>query len=234
MRNTTPPSELFIVRHGEAHCNREGIIGGRLGCRGLTDCGRHQIKALARRLAQRQDEHPIRTLFTSPLRRARESAVSISGFLGIPAIVVEDLAEQDHGSGDGRPWVDVVAEFGDIPARHPDRPLVPNGESWLQYLDRSGSVLEQLLAEHRGERILIVGHGETIDSAFHYFFGLHRMSKAVVAVTASNASITTWQQQPISWTRPQVGLRWVLTTCNDTRHLDHFPMSHHSRTGWAR
>ncbi|MFF0489771.1 histidine phosphatase family protein [Nocardia sp. NPDC004068] len=220
MKNDTPPSELLIVRHGEAHCNREGIIGGRVGCRGLTGRGRQQIELLARRLAQRQGEHPIHALYTSPLRRARESAAIISESLGISVLAVEDLAEQDHGSGDGRPWADVVAEFGDIPAQHPNRPLVPNGETWLQYLERSRRALEQLLARHRSQRVLLVGHGETVSTAYHYFFGLPGTSQSFATAAVYNASITVWTQQPISWTRPDAGSRWALVVHNSTQLLE--------------
>jgi 2,3-bisphosphoglycerate-dependent phosphoglycerate mutase len=37
------PAELLIARHGEAHCNRNQIVGGPKGCKGLTDRGRRQI-----------------------------------------------------------------------------------------------------------------------------------------------------------------------------------------------
>ncbi|GII96299.1 hypothetical protein Ssi02_65300 [Sinosporangium siamense] len=33
-------------------------------------------------------------------------------------------------------------------------------------------------------------------------------------------SLTTWRQQPLSWTRPAAGWRWALARHNDTRHLD--------------
>ena len=33
-------ARIVLVRHGEAECNRNGIVGGRTGCTGLTDLGR--------------------------------------------------------------------------------------------------------------------------------------------------------------------------------------------------
>lgn len=48
---TTPepgrPTELVLARHGEAHCNRDQIVGGPRGCRGLTDRGHRQARLLA-------------------------------------------------------------------------------------------------------------------------------------------------------------------------------------------
>ncbi len=214
-----PASELLIARHGEAHCNRDGIIGGPRGCRGLTERGRRQVERLANRLSQQHPERPIHALYTTPLRRARESAAIIAAHLGLDAEIEPNLAEQEYGTNDGRSWADVIAEYGDIPALNADRPLAPGGETWREYLHRSSLALGRIIARHDGERVLIVGHGETIDSAFHRSFDLPATSRSIIAVAAHYASLTTWEQQPISWTRPSAGWRWTLMTHNDTRHL---------------
>ncbi|WP_425303188.1 histidine phosphatase family protein [Nocardia wallacei] len=230
----TPTTELLIARHGEAHCNRAGIIGGLNGCRGLTDRGRRQVERLAHRLSEQHHERPIHALYATPLRRSQESAAIIGAYLGLDAEVVTDLAEQHHGSGDGRTWRDVVSEFGDIPALFADRPLARGGETWAQYLERSSTAVGQLLALHSGERILIVGHGETVETAFHYFLDLPPTSRSTVALAAHYASVTVWEQQPLSWTRPTAGLRWTLMAQNDTRHLvvdDHKRRSPDVRAG---
>ncbi|MGX6601693.1 histidine phosphatase family protein [Micromonosporaceae bacterium Da 78-11] len=212
-------TELLIARHGEAHCNRDQVVGGPQGCRGLTDRGRRQIERLAQRLAKEHHERPIHALYTSPLRRARESAAVIGAHLCLDPEVQTDLAEQDYGTADGRPWPDVVAEYGDIPALDADRPLAPGAETWRAYLQRSCLKIARITARHDGERVLIVGHGETIDSAFHHLLNLPADSRATAAVAAYHASLTTWARQPISWTRPTAGQRWTLMGHNDTRHL---------------
>lgn len=212
-------TEIIIARHGEAHCNRDQIVGGPRGCQGLTDRGRRQIERLAQRLATDHHDRPIHALYTTPLRRARESAAIIGAHLCLDPEVQPDLAEQHYGSADGRPWPDVVAEYGDIPALDADRPLAAGGETWRAYLSRSGMAIASIAARHKGERVLIVGHGETIDSVFHYFLDLPATSRATAALAAYHASVTTWATQPISWTRPAAGQRWTLMTHNDTRHL---------------
>ncbi|MGC4857315.1 histidine phosphatase family protein [Micromonospora sp. DT4] len=164
----TLPAELIIARHGEAHCNREQIVGGPHGCRGLTDRGRRQIERLAQRLGQEHHERPIHAVYTTPLRRAQESAAIIGAYLSLDAETVADLAEQNYGTADGRPWTDVVAEYGDIPALDQDRPLAAGGETWRDYLHRASVAIGEITTRHVGERVLVVGHGETIDAAFHH------------------------------------------------------------------
>lgn len=222
-----PATEVLIARHGEAHCNRDALIGGPAGCRGLTGPGRLQAERLAQRLARHPPARPIQAIYTTPLRRAHESAAIIGAYLAIDTQIVPGLAEQDHGSADGRPWTEVVAEYGGVPALDADRPLAPGGETWREYIRRSSLALARILARHDGDRILIVGHGETVVTAFHHFFGLPAASRSAVSVAVHYASLTIWEQQPISWTRPAAGMRWTLMTHNDTGHLpispDHAP-----------
>jgi 2,3-bisphosphoglycerate-dependent phosphoglycerate mutase len=143
----------------------------------------------------------------------------VSTHLRLDAEIVADLAEQDYGSADGQPWAEVIAAYGNIPALDADRPLAPGGETWRDYLHRACAAIVQITSRHSGERALIIGHGETIDAAFHHFLALPATSRATAAIAAHNASLTTWEQQPLSWTRPGAGWRWTLTGHNDTRHL---------------
>ena len=67
-------TRLVLIRHGEARCNAEGVVGGPLGDGGLTDLGRAQAGALARRLAATRELDDAAALYTSILGRAIETA----------------------------------------------------------------------------------------------------------------------------------------------------------------
>ncbi|MGH3924710.1 MAG: histidine phosphatase family protein [Pseudonocardiaceae bacterium] len=213
------PTELMITRHGEAWCNREQVVGGPHGCRGLTDTGRDQVHRLAARLRSEHHDRPIDAVYTSPLRRVRESAAIVADAWGIDAAVEPDLREADYGDADGRPWSEVVTAFGGIPANEPDRPIAAGAETWTQYLLRSIAALRTILDRHSGQRVLIVGHGETVTTAAHLLLDLPAMTRARAAFAAHPASITVWQQQPLAWTQPDAGWRWTLVRHNDTSHM---------------
>jgi probable phosphoglycerate mutase len=214
--STRQPTELLIARHGEAWCNREQIVGGPRSCRGLTDTGRAQSHRLARKLRAIHEQRPITVLYTTPLRRVRETAAILAPALGIDAIVEPDLREADYGDADGRPWVDVVAAFDGVPASEPDRPIAAGAEAWSQYLHRSMAALRSILDRHAGQRVLIVGHGETVTTAAHLMLDLPTTTRTRAAFAAHPASLTIWEQQPLAWTRPGAGWRWTLVRHNDT------------------
>ncbi|MEU8180138.1 histidine phosphatase family protein [Micromonospora sp. NPDC049044] len=101
----------------------------------------------------------------------------------LDAETVADLAEQDYGTAGGRPWTDVVAEYGDIPALDADRPLAAGGETWRDYLHRASVAIGEIMTRYVGERVL-VGHGETIDAAFHHFLAVPVAGGATASVAA--------------------------------------------------
>src|SRR5262249_6502599 len=99
--DVTTPTELTVVRHAEAWCNVEDIIGGPLGCRGLTPRGRDQARLLAERLAAGGGGYTA--FYASPRRRAAETADILAPGLGLDVRYEPLFREQDFGVADGRP-----------------------------------------------------------------------------------------------------------------------------------
>ena len=211
---THKPTTLLIARHGEARCNQDQTIGGTNGCRGLTDHGHVQVRQLATWL---RSHHPgLDALYASPLRRATQSAAILAATLGLPVTMENDLREQDHGDADGQPWAEALAAFRGISALEADRPLAPGGETWRAYLDRTTAALARILDRHPGQQVLVVGHGQTADAAFHLFLRLPATSQAQAAFMLHPTALSIWQQQPLAWTQPAAGWRWTLVAHNLT------------------
>jgi 2,3-bisphosphoglycerate-dependent phosphoglycerate mutase len=205
-------TSLLLTRHGEAHCNVAGMVGGDKTCTGLTDRGRDQVRMLAQRL---RDEPPVNVLYASPRRRVRESARILSSVLGLPCHVEQGLRGPDHGQADGRPWEEIKAAFGGPAQSDPDRPYAPGSETWNQYLARAGAALAGLIRQHQGQRILIAGHGETVDAAAALLLGLPPGSTTRIGFESCHASLTRWHMR-----RNRFGQEvWILAALNDTRHL---------------
>lgn len=223
-------TRLVLARHGQAHCNVRGVIGGPRGCTGLTSRGRTEAGRLAARLHHLHQHSPVAALYTSPIRRVVETAAPTATALGLRAQVLHDLREPDYGTCDGQPWSEVVARFGKIPARHPDLPLGPGAETWNHHYQRVRALLIRLLDHHDGQTIAVIAHGETITAAAHLFLNLPTSARADVAFAADNAALTIWEQQPLSWTRHDAGTRWALTSHNDTTHLTSPPQPRKKHT----
>lgn len=205
-------TSLLLTRHGEAHCNLAGVAGGEKTCTGLTERGCTQVRLLAERLYA---DALLDVLYAAPRRRVQESAQILSGTLGLPVHIEPGLSGPHHGEADGRAWDEIKAAFGGPPQSDPDRPYAPGSETWNQYLARAGGALSGLIRRHDGQRILIAGHGETVDAAATLLLGLSPSSSTRVGFESEHASITRWHMQ-----RNRFGQEiWILAALNDTRHL---------------
>lgn len=154
-------------------------------------------------------------LYAAPRRRVQESAQILPETLGLPVHIEPVLSGPDHGEADGRPWDEIKAAFGGPAQSDPDRPYAPGSETWNHYLARAGAALSRLILIqlHEGQRILIAGHGETVDAAATVLLGLSPGSSTRVGFESAYASITRWNMQ-----RNRFGQEvWILAALNDTR-----------------
>lgn len=99
------PLRLILVRHGEAVGNAEGCF---LGTRDdpLTKTGLQQAEAIATTLAP----FNLGVIYTSPLRRAQETADILARKTGLMTKIDGRLREQCFGSWEGRKVKGTVAD----------------------------------------------------------------------------------------------------------------------------
>ena len=166
---TAGATRIVLVRHGEAVCNVNGIVGGIRGCTGLTGLGRRQVSALARRLERTGELAGATALYASVLPRAVETAEILRPVVGDGKLdVVQEcaLCELHPGESDGLTWQEVVDRFG-VPEwdTDPDTLIAPGGESWSAFVPRAAAAVRSLAAaapgragggrrSRRGDRVL--------------------------------------------------------------------------------
>ncbi|MEV6948934.1 histidine phosphatase family protein [Streptomyces sp. NPDC051172] len=210
-------TELILVRHAQAWCNVHDVIGGPDGCRGLTERGRAQARALADRLKGEAEQADV--LYSSPRSRALQTARPVGDALGLPVHIDEGLREQDFGTADGQPRSVLHHGFRGNPVLEPRRIPARGAESWVAYRTRAGRALDRLSRFHPGARLLLICHGETVNAAQHMFFGLPEEWPGPLPVTVANTGITRWRRVAWDTHRPELGTRWDLQAHNDTAHL---------------
>ncbi|NPA06191.1 MAG: histidine phosphatase family protein [Chloroflexi bacterium] len=149
---------LLLVRHGETDWNREGRYQGQADPP-LNARGRAQAHALGQRL-QAEGWRP-EVIYTSPLRRAAETAAILQTYLPAPVRVEPRLMEIHQGAWQGL-LVDEIAQ------RWPQRfqawetaPWTvrpPGGESLAEVRDRVYEAIDELVHRHPDDVVLVVSH----------------------------------------------------------------------------
>ena len=206
-----PESRLVIVRHGEAVCNVVPYIGGHNTCKGLTERGRAQAEALARRVARTGELADWAALYTSMLPRAIETAAALAPVLGGEFISDDGLCERHPGEADGLTFEQYEQVYGrsSLPGVTPELPFSPGGESWVGFLDRAGAALARVVAAHPGGLVVVVAHGGIIDASMIRFLELPEHGTRV-RLHPTHTSITEWSH---------TGTQWRLVRYNDAAHL---------------
>ena len=150
---------ILLARHGETDWNRDNRFQGHADPP-LNAAGREQARALAAALAA----EPLTAVYTSPLRRAAETAEMVAAGHGLPAHADEALREIDVGSWEGFTRAELEARSPVAVARwdaHGERGW-EGGESHQEMLARVRDSVRSIAERHDGEKVLVVAHGGPI------------------------------------------------------------------------
>lgn len=208
---------LYIVRHGEAVCNVNPIIGGFKGDTGLTERGVKQAESLRDRLAS-TDDYPTDILISSTLPRAKQTAEIIAPALDLPIVWDDDLQEIRVGEADGLSHKEAHKQFSCFGSSDlgPFVPLAPGGESWAEFMLRVSRTLHRITNQYPNMRVMLVSHGGVIDGSFAYFLSIHTRGaqRQRLEFYPRNTSITHWEEYNYRNNR-----LWRLACYNDKEHL---------------
>jgi probable phosphoglycerate mutase len=193
---------LLLVRHGESICAVNGVVGGAIGCTGLTDRGGAQARALGERLAAEGFRADV--LYASTLPRAAQTAEAVGDALSLPIVPDDELRELVPGEIDGSAWSDYV---GFSMVDEPERPVSPGGESLRGFQGRVRTTLDRMAREHDGQTVVAVCHGGIVLTSMYVNLGL---ADGTFTGDIDYTSITEW--------RVDAGV-WTLVRFNDVAHL---------------
>jgi probable phosphoglycerate mutase len=122
-------TEVWLIRHADCYENLADTLDPP-----LSKLGRDQAARLAERLRRTKPA----AVYSSPYRRAIETAKAISDDIHVDERLVEMKLE--------------VTEDGSLDLREP-----PSG-----VIERMQAVVDEIVNQHPGQRVVIVGHGAAI------------------------------------------------------------------------
>jgi broad specificity phosphatase PhoE len=149
---------IYLARHGESDWNAANRFQGHSD-RPLTDFGREQAQALGELVAAEN----VEAVYSSPLKRALETALIVAARSGLEVVEDEDLCEVDTGSWSGLSRAEVQERFPEGFDRWTSGGAGwEDGESYEEMAERVLAAVNRIAAAHPGGRVLIVSHGGPI------------------------------------------------------------------------
>ena len=149
--------KLILVRHGETHWNKDGLVQGGDSDIELNETGLEQ----ARRLAAFLESEPITIILSSPLRRAISTAEVIAGYHQLPVEIEQGLRELKVGDLEGIAISNLRTTFSRFLLQwwqDGEAMKLPNGESLVDLQERAWKVIEGLLEKYKDGTAVVVSH----------------------------------------------------------------------------
>lgn len=200
-------TKVFLVRHGETEWNRLGKFQGCIDT-DLSKEGIIQAHSLSKRFGDNFDY-----IYTSPLKRAIETAKIISSAKGITPQIKNGIREINFGQWEGLTIKQISENFPEeFKIWRNDKlsaPMCGGDLSLKNACERSSKAIKEIAADHKEKRIIIVAHGGIIKAGLIGIFGwdmtmYHKMKLSNTAVCEIDFDYD---------------LNPTIITINDTSHL---------------
>lgn len=207
---------LVLVRHGETDWNKTRRIQG-ISDLEMNETGRKQAEALAQALRDKK----VEAIYSSPLKRARDTAHAIGRYHPVEIVTLSGLRELDAGEVDGLTYKEMAIRFGDFLEKWMKdctsvRP--PGGCTLPELQEQVWSAIEEILERQRPGKAGRKKDEEGVVLAVTHFFPILSIISRAVGLDLSEcrrlrldlASMCTLDFNP---------KRTVLVSFNDTCHL---------------
>jgi broad specificity phosphatase PhoE len=193
------------VRHGETAWNREKIFRGRMDV-ALDELGIRQAEALARYLS----EQNLQAIYSSPLKRAFETANRIARYQQVPVQAVEGLIDIDYGEWQSLSEQEVKRRYPALYeewCNNPHRVTIPGGENLEDVKERAVRVVNEAVSKHQGN-VVLVSHRVVNKVLICFLLGLDNSHFWNIRQDVCGVTIFEHRHG-----------RFILTRHNDTSHL---------------
>ncbi|SEM70188.1 histidine phosphatase family protein [Lihuaxuella thermophila] len=194
---------VCFIRHGETDWNKEIRFQGQTDIP-LSETGVEQAKFLAEYLK----DHTISAIYSSDLKRARQTAELIAAKHGLAVRATPEFRERSAGEWEG-------LTLSEIKEKYPDWEQIrfTGGAYGIEPVEqlkkRMLGGVEALVEKHQGEHIYIVAHGMCINAVLHVLTG---GEYGIGKTRLHNTSMTRLSYEK------EAG--WKLLGINETPHLN--------------
>jgi broad specificity phosphatase PhoE len=182
-------TRLLFIRHAEPQEDMRNRIYGRLDV-ALSAAGHDH----AARIAEMLGGLPTSIIYTSPLRRAAETAAPLAAVLGLEPLVLDDLREIDFGELEGLA-LDEVADRYPTEVSWTEAPSTvsfPGGESMASLRERSLRTAREIVERHRGETVVVISHAVVIRTILADCLNMHLDAMFRVDQRYGGISLVEW------------------------------------------
>lgn len=159
---------IIVIQHTQSVHHTNGMVGSWTDW-DLTELGRQQAENIGKHLKEELKGKDL-VLFSSDLKRAKQTAEIVGEYLGLEPVLKQELRERNLGKCCGKS-VQWLRENMEGPELTVDDRMFSDGESRRDAWDRLKPCYDEILGDEH-ETIIVVAHGDILSSFFAMFQGL--------------------------------------------------------------
>jgi len=199
------PTRLVLVRHAVT-AQTGPLLSGRTPGIDLSEKGVGQAEATAQRLAKLS----IAAVYASPIERTTQTAQQIAAHHALEVQPLPGVVEADYGDWTGGKISELAkTDEWKVVQVAPSRARFPNGESITEMQSRMIATLDDVVARHPHETVVVVSHADPIKSAIAHYSGMHLDLFQRVHVSPASVTVFDFHAYGV-----------MMVKCNDTGGLD--------------
>ena len=149
-------THLLIIRHAKSIANENGMFGG------ITDYPLSEVGSIqAEDLSKRLKKYEIDKIYSSPLKRAKQTITPYAKSINKDIIIVDDLIEINVGSWEDQPRDELRKKFPEVNRKIDETEFYTgmNGqEETKDVSNRMFNAITELAKENGDKTIVIVSH----------------------------------------------------------------------------
>ncbi len=183
---------IILVRHGENDWVKKHRLAGWIAGVHLNEHGRKQASQAAQRLA----DLPIKAIYSSPVERCMETAVSIAAPHQLEIVESEEVGEVRYGDWEGKK----IKKLAKLPLWRvvqffPSRMQFPNGEALREVQFRAIQAIETISSQYKDDEfVLIVSHADLIKLVLAHYLGVHMDLFQRIVISPASINIVSLPQ----------------------------------------
>ena len=198
-------TELILVRHGETMWNVEKIYRGRADVN-LDEVGIKQAELLGQYLSNWE----LEAIYSSPLKRALDTANIIARYHKIGVYIADGLIDFDYGEWQSLPEQEVRKLYPALLDKwhnNPHEVRMPGGESLADVRERAAGTVDDVISKYEGS-VVLASHRVVNKVLICSLLGLDNSYFWNIKQDVCGITIFNYADG-----------RFVLTRHNDTSHL---------------
>lgn len=171
---------LYLIRHGQSDLGWQGepwaSVRGEQWDPPLSAHGAEQAALLAGRLLV-MDLEPF-VVYSSPLRRANQTAEAFARLAGTDVTVDDELVEAHIGGWEGKPFEEIIGSDPEVVQHIRNQRAIwhraPGAEGGDGFRTRVRTAVDAIVDGHPGENVLVFAHGGVINAYVGDLLGLRQ------------------------------------------------------------